>query len=336
GGSGGSGSVRTVSGRYIHLLTLRQPGSSDAGPESFTSLESPKSPGSGESDRHLAPPEHMEPPASGRSNGAVGHVSPDATTPLSDPAAAGDQRFFGKSAGYSIALREYGGDAAAWSAVLDCLGYSRNRRAFRQVALRLPWPVAQRAMECGGDASPLLRWAGGLGPKPRQLRGLRASAASPDWVLGGRPDNRPERRLDAAAVFARRWRERGPLDDIISAVRTAAGPKELIGRFLVAANSPGGRSLVGPGRAGEIVVNAVLPVVHAWSLIADRRDVGEKALQLYRDHPKLPENAITREMTALLAKSGGAPDIRGAREQQGLILMYRNMTAGSLFARPPQ
>ena len=85
----------------------------------------------------------------------------------------------------------------------------------------------------------------------------------------------------------------------------------------------------------EIVVNAVLPLAHGWSLMADRWDVAEKALQLYRDHPKLPDNALTREMVSVLESRDSDIKIRGAREQQGLILMYRAMTAGPIFARPP-
>lgn len=130
---------------------------------------------------------------------------------------AGDQRFLGKSAGLSIALRGQGGDTAAWAAVLDCLGFSRNRRAFRQVAARLPWPVMSAALDFRGEAPALLIWAGGFGPKPPELRTLlpadnSTGVPAPDWIMGGRPDNSPKRRLAAAAVLAARWRDDGPLE----------------------------------------------------------------------------------------------------------------------------
>ena len=273
--------------------------------------------------------------------------TPTNPTNPADLAAAGDQRFLGKSAGASIMLREKGGDAAAWIAVLECLGYSRNRQGFRRVAERLPWSRLSDAIEAGADATSLLLWAGGFGQKPGEPslnhgnsgpsgRSHGHRGLAPAWAAGGRPDNRPERRLAAAAVLAGRWRERGPLENIIEAVRSASGPNDLIEAFQVSADQTGARALIGRGRAGEIVVNAILPLVHAWSLLADRWDVTGKAFQLYRDHPKLPGNAITREMTALLAAGGAAPEIYGAREQQGLILMYRAMTAGPMFAVPPQ
>lgn len=67
--------------------------------------------------------------------------------------------------------------------------------------------------------------------------------------------------------------------------------------------------------------------------MSDRWDVTEKALQLYRDHPKLPANAVTREMTLVLESRNPDLKFKGAAEQQGLILMYRAMTAGPLFVR---
>jgi hypothetical protein len=157
--------------------------------------------------------------------------------------------------------------------------------------------------------------------------------------MGGRPDNSPKRRLAAAAVLAERWQEDGPLETMIELVREASAPKELIAAIRV--NPPpttvkinGARALVGEGRAREIVVNAVLPLVHGWSLMADRWDVTEKALRLYRDHPKLPANAVTREMALVLESRSPDLKIKSARQQQGLILMYGAMTAGPLFVSP--
>jgi hypothetical protein len=266
---------------------------------------------------------------------------------------AGAQRFLGKSAGLSIALRRQGGDQAVWAAALDCLGYSRNRRAFRRVAARLPWSLLSEGLAACADALPMLMWAGGFGPKPRYLRnpgpaghkpgepaaGHKPGGPVPDWVLGGRPDNSPERRLVAAAGLAERWSVDGPLKSIIELVRTVDDPKELIRAFVVGAEghpARGTRALIGDGRAREIVVNAVLTLAHGWSLMADRWDVTEKALQLYDDHPKLPSNAVTREMVSVLKSQGSDIKVRGAKEQQGLLLMYRAMTAGPLYASPPE
>jgi hypothetical protein len=199
------------------------------------------------------------------------------------------------------------------------------------------------ALDFRGEAPALLIWAGGFGPKPPELRTLLSADNStgvpaPDWIMGGRPDNSPKRRLAAAAVLATRWRDDGPLNTMIESVRSASSPKELIDAFRVdppptTLKGNGARALVGEGRAREIVVNAVLTLVHGWSLMSDRWDVTEKALQLYRDHPKLPANAVTREMTLVLESRNPDLKFKGAAEQQGLILMYRAMTAGPLFVR---
>ncbi|MBT3943799.1 MAG: DUF2851 family protein [Chloroflexi bacterium] len=250
---------------------------------------------------------------------------------------AGDQRFLSKSSGLSIMLRAQGGDQAVWSAVLDCLGDSRNRRGFRRVSSRLPWEALVRGMRAGVGASEALMWAGGFGPKPNDLLTGPSVRDAPDWTPGGRPDNRPERRLMAAAVLAERWNNDGPLNSVIDLVRNSSGPGELIDAFRVdepRTNSVRSRALLGTGRAREITVNAILPLIHGWSLMVDRWDVSEKALILYRHHPKLPMNTVTREMVSLLKPGHGTLKIRSAREQQGLILMYRAMTAGPVYALP--
>ncbi|MFP6593769.1 MAG: DUF2851 family protein [Dehalococcoidia bacterium] len=310
--------ARTQLGRPMHLLVIGR-----QSPGSFDESEAP-TPGS----------------ATGQFLGLTPElVDPDAL------ASAGEQRFLGKSAGLSIALRGQGGDQAAWAAVLDCLGFSRNRRAFRQVAARLPWPVLSAAFDSGGDATALLMWAGGFGPKPLELRNSRSAdhtgGVPPVWVMGGRPDNSPKRRLAAAAVLAERWWKDGPLNTMIDIVRATSGPTDMIEAIRV--NPPptsvkgnGARALIGEGRAREIVVNAVLPLVHGWSLMADRWDVTEKAFRLYRDHSKFPANVVTRKMTRVLESRGSDLKIKDAREQQGLILMYRAMTAGPLCVPPSE
>ena len=76
------------------------------------------------------------------------------------------------------------------------------------------------------------------------------------------------------------------------------GAARLRGAYLV----EGG--LIGQGRAGEIVVNAVLPTVAAWAEIGhDRRLYGE-ALRLYAGFPSLPVNSVFEEAKRVLARRG--------------------------------
>ncbi len=256
-------------------------------------------------------------------------VSAPLPLPL-DLATAGEERFAAKVSGAELSVRRSGADQAAYSAVLECLGYHRNKRQFRQFAERLPWAVVAAHLE--GDApdveriEALMLWAGGFGRKPAWARPLRG--ATPAWTLpAGRPDNAPKRRLLGAARLAARWAAcGGPARALAACVVQAAGPKDVIRRLEVPGED-GGRALVGRSRAAEIAVNAVLPAVSAASCLPGGPGVSSKAAQLYRQFPPLPENAITREARRIFSKapSRGCPGY-GAREQQGLIYLYRALT----------
>ena len=103
-------------------------------------------------------------------------------------------------------------------------------------------------------------------------------------------------------------------------------PREVI-RAFEAPGEGGRRSLIGSGRAAEIAVNAVLPGLCAMARLLGDRALESVAVDLYRRFPALPENSITREAKLIFALG---PDklesVYGAREQQGLIYLYRSMT----------
>ena len=256
---------------------------------------------------------------------------------------AGDRRFFARSSGLSLDLRSISPDEVIWREVLECLGYTANRRAFRRLAERLPW----RAIAGLGPDAPsdyierVLLWAAGFTERPPGLgRALPAlGGAKPEWASKfGRPDNRPERRIAGAAALAQRWLRAGGPDAALSELIGAAeGPKNLVESLTVPADPHRGaphqekrsRALIGNGRAAEISVNAVLPALHAITERDGRWHVHERALAFFRDHPKTPENAVTREMRRLLKERGQPQEIQKistAREQQGLVYLYRTMT----------
>ncbi len=182
----------------------------------------------------------------------------------------------------------------------------------------------------------MLLWAGGFAEKPPGLgRALPALAGTkPEWASrSGRPDNRPERRIAGAAALAHRWLRAGGPDAALSELIGAAEDARGVIEFLTVAAAPhrsgGGRALIGNGRAAEISVNAVLPAVHAIAGRAGRWHIHERSLALFRSHSKTPENAITREVRRLLTERGQAQKnktISTAREQQGLIYLYRTLT----------
>ena len=77
-------------------------------------------------------------------------------------------------------------------------------------------------------------------------------------------------------------------------------------------------TLIGQGRAREMVVNVLLPFSFAW---ADG-PLGEHAIELYRTYPRLDENQITREMRIQLLV--GSRVVNSARRQQGLVHLWKS------------
>lgn len=254
---------------------------------------------------------------------------------------AGDRRFLAKSSGFQIALRAKDPDDVMWSGVLEGLGYARNRKGFSKLASRLPWTALASA--CAGravlppDLELALLWAAGLAGKmpPDSVPGALAAALAPlpggrpEWArASGRPQNHPGRRIAALAHLAYQWLDAGgPARALESAVLLARRTREL-DVALVAPASREGSSCLGQGRAGTIVVNSVLPCLHAIAFEAGRWHLAEKCLALYRAHSRLPENGVERAARLLLAQAGRPSAAKNARDQQGLLYLYRALTIG--------
>ena len=81
-------------------------------------------------------------------------------------------------------------------------------------------------------------------------------------------------------------------------------------------------ALLGCGKAGEIVVNIILPFALAFGKIAGEPELKEKAINFYACYPKLAENEITRHMAKQLCLEGVADFT--ACHQQGLIHIFRS------------
>ena len=81
-------------------------------------------------------------------------------------------------------------------------------------------------------------------------------------------------------------------------------------------------ALLGNSKAGEIVVNVVLPFAFSWGELADEARLADKAIELYRNYPRLAENCITHHMTKQLCLE--EPSDFTACHQQGLIHVFRN------------
>jgi len=81
-------------------------------------------------------------------------------------------------------------------------------------------------------------------------------------------------------------------------------------------------ALLGHSKAGEIMVNVVLPFAFSWGKMASEPKLMKKAIELYNRYPKLAENEITHHMAKQLCLEASSDFT--ARHQQGLIHVFRN------------
>ena len=80
-------------------------------------------------------------------------------------------------------------------------------------------------------------------------------------------------------------------------------------------------TLIGQGRARDIIVNAVLPFSFAWADKASLPRLKDQSMKLYQNYPTLQGNWITRYMEEQIFNDQKTR-ISSARCQQGLIHLY--------------
>ena len=250
---------------------------------------------------------------------------------------AGDRRFMARSAGFRAQLEREDPDETAYGAVMEALGYAANRRPFRELSRRVPF-IMLMSMRGEPDATRLLALeamlvrGAGLLPLVDPERAVRFAAVldhlppansipSGMWRTAGvRPANHPLRRLTGAARILDRHLERGIMRGLAEAA--ARGSRPLT-------DALSAKPYVGVGRAREVSATAALPLVHAWAGMRRDLELEGLCLETYRGFPKLQENAVTREMSRLLARAGALLGRLGARRHQGLIQVYKEATTGA-------
>jgi hypothetical protein len=234
-----------------------------------------------------------------------------------------------RSHGLRISIEAMGADQALWEAALEALGYPSNKRGFRQMARRLTWPVAA---ELAGrltseDFHATVLWAARFGDRPPSAPAL--GGAYPEWSqTHGRPANHPRVRAAAVGLWAARWRGAGPAATFASAVLSANAASDLALAVGVMGED-GRKAAVGAARAREISVNVLLPGAHAIGSLSRDRRLMEKVTALFRAHPLTQRNSIESEAASLLKAAGAPHHAHTACEQQGLLHIYRLMTAAT-------
>ena len=276
-------------------------------------------------------------------------VKSDARQPLL-LAEAGLERFHAQAAGIALDIDAFGEDQAIWLGVMGALGYPRNKRAFRSLGTRVDWGLLSK-LNRASDVEQVLIQASGLekratdnhhGDPPKIV--LRGKA--PGWVRPwGRPANAPAARIAAISALVPIWSSEGGIAQVLrravhDAARTNARdlaavfrPQSLISNSRV--------KVIGVARAAEIVVNVLLPGVFA---MATRQNAGQRmevhlknrAVELYSSHPKLAGNSVTNEAKIALGLSHTVPEVNNARDQQGLIALYRELVRHGIKPRQPR
>ena len=262
---------------------------------------------------------------------------------------AGDARFREKADAFAAAMAAAEEEEVLYRGLLEGLGYSRNRDPFRRLAEAVPWQTLRRLLAAerlqgrvmAAEAA-LLGTAGfltGEGTSDPYLGALqerwRAQPVGHDspflpWELTGRPQNHPARRLAGAARLGVRYVDGGLLAGLLAVVR--AGPSALAGALQVPgdgywrdhydltsgpARLPAG--LIGPGRAGDLAVNIVLPFALAWAETRGDTALAEASVATYRRHPRTSSYGLLRSLSAAL----GTRVTAGARRQQGMLHLFR-------------
>lgn len=242
--------------------------------------------------------------------------------------------------------------------IMIALGYTKNKRPFEELAQRSPLRLLKGELnESLVFKEAMLLGMAGLLPSQRMYGAFVCeewvSELEQTWHSFGQdeampqsawylthvyPNNSPVRRIIAQSHLLHRYRERGLLLNILELVAKAslteqgswlesglmvAGDGYWLDHFDFDVRSRSRKSaLLGRGKAGEIVINAILPFTFAWCEATGETELQRKALQLYVGHPRLPENELTRHMARQLRIKGTSGFT--ACQQQGLIHLFKD------------
>jgi len=252
------------------------------------------------------------------------------------------------------------GEAAGqvfYRGMMRALGYAKNTEPFEDLADRVPLTSIEAREGLVLKQALLLGTAGLLPSQRRQgefANGKEFQELEQKWHSAGGevktmtendwnfshiyPNNSPVRRIVAQSHLIERYSDRSLLAGILQLVKDAPlsrGHSVLQNGLTVDSHGywqdhfdfdVGSKTkisaLLGNGKAGEIMVNVVLPFAFSWGELSNEAKLIENALGLYRNYPRLAENCITRHMTNQLSLKD--PCGLTACHQQGLIHIFRN------------
>lgn len=216
--------------------------------------------------------------------------------------------------------------------LFDCLGYSRNRVSMQEVAAMLLASETILATASFDETLARIFAASGVSRERFMAIGrgfmsewrLHAIVERDDlpmqllsWRHDTRPANAPERRLWAASKLTfdlyHNHLLRRLLEGLIAGTPNDRLLVHLMPRF-------GSEVFVGPGRAREILVNALLPVALAAGITTKNAQLIRSVCKAYRLAPSLGSNRIIRQVERRYLSGA---QLHGAFWQQGAIELYQ-------------
>jgi len=255
---------------------------------------------------------------------------------------AGQARFLIKAAAFREKLAWGEAGQVLFEGVMTALGYSRNTTPFLELSRRLPLRVLESLVShlrdlpkeesCAHIDGLLLSVAGlslphaGAGSMPGspELESLWTAGFPVEvmpidaWQLFRvRPQNSPAPRLASVSRLLVTHRDSGFLHGVLDSIKIAdpENPMLLENPFLDAG--------IGRDRAGEIVINIVLPFARAFGELSANRQLSYRASAFYRRYRRLPLNCVEKHMIAQLGLNPRL--VPSARQQQGLLHVYRTL-----------
>lgn len=288
---------------------------------------------------------------------------------------AGDERMLRKAERFTDTLKNASPDEAMYAGLMECMGYSRNRRGFKLLARAVPLTHLQRLVPVDADArerraaiEAILFGAAGfldtaatdaesveyLADLRRRWQAAARELPGPflhrsSWVFRQtRPVNHPCRRIAAASAFLASHLHSGLCRAMLTAVEqtptdgTAARKLQaVLARFCeLFDEEPEGywarRAVFGPtrfrkaarllgqARAGQIIVNLVIPLLLSLSE-TDKDDRTETHLHhIFGALRPSSDNSVTKYMKARIFNDPAAGTVSSVRRQQGLLQIFHD------------
>lgn len=250
--------------------------------------------------------------------------------PTLDLTTAGLERLHALAASISIDIKTLGSDQALWKHLLGALGYPYNKAAFWELSALVPWHLVHSLGSATHIENRLLDAAGFS--ELRTKSGRRLPRWNKPWGL---PANSPVTRIKAiSAVVERSGGDKTLSEFFVNQIKKSVRTIDLIDHLSIDPVSfKPATPAIGKARAKEIAVNVLLPFATALGLLNGESTLVHKARKTFVEFPKLSKNSLTTEAKVALSLDYTIPPITGACQQQGLIVLYREMTRFGIRSR---